>query len=296
MKETIHYDYLARIRRAVAIYTKRRTSNILDGSFRAIYRGKSLEFDDLREYVAGDDVRDIDWRTSSRTGKVLIRRYVADRRHNILFVCGSGPGMTGDSEAGERKSHLLLQTFGTIAYLGSRQEADFALTYSSPSGTRLSAFRSGTEALERELGQFEQEIGGKPKETIDQVLQRAVNLIRRRMIIIVITDLDGISRISETLVRRVTNRNDLLVCNLTDAWFYGANVYDVDGARYENDFILGSRKLLEAEKDERNRLRKRANSIFRKYGVEMVDISRESEIIDRTVDLFARSRGRKGGR
>ena len=47
----IDYEYLSKIRRAVALYTKRKTSNILDGDFRSIHRGRSLEFDDLKEYA-----------------------------------------------------------------------------------------------------------------------------------------------------------------------------------------------------------------------------------------------------
>ena len=43
----IDYEYLSKIRRAVALYTKRKTSNILDGDFHSIHRGRSLEFDDL---------------------------------------------------------------------------------------------------------------------------------------------------------------------------------------------------------------------------------------------------------
>ena len=295
MREQIHYDYLARIRGAVAIYTERRTSNILDGGFRAIFSGKSMEFDDLKEYVPGDDIRDIDWRSSSRSGKVLIRRYVAERRHNLLFVCGTGPGMTGDTDAGERKAHLLLQAFGTVAYLADRQGADFAAACSDALGTRLGMFRSGTAALEEELRKLEDRVEEKPKETIDHVLRRAVDLIQRRMVIVLITDLDGIARLDEALIRRVTVRNDLLVFILTDAWFYGADVYDVDGGCYENDFILGSRKLLAAEKAERKKIRDKAEQIFRKYGVVSVEVSRESEIIDRTVELFARGRGRKAG-
>ena len=52
---------------------------------------------------------------------------------------------------------------------------------------------------------------------------------------------------------------------------------------------------LAAEKAERKKIRDKAEQIFRKYGVVSVEVSRESEIIDRTVELFARGRGRKAG-
>ena len=79
------YDYLAKIKASISLYTKKKTSNILDGEFGSVYRGRSFDFDDLREYVYGDSVRDIDWKSSSKTGRVLIRRFIADKKHNILF-------------------------------------------------------------------------------------------------------------------------------------------------------------------------------------------------------------------
>ena len=55
---------------------------------------RSLEFDDLRPYVPGDDVRDIDWKASARSGGVLIKRFVAEKHHKILLVADAGRNMT----------------------------------------------------------------------------------------------------------------------------------------------------------------------------------------------------------
>ncbi len=60
----MNYDFLTRIRSGITLYSKKKTSNILDGDFRSIFRGRSLDFDDLREYSYGDNVRDIDWKAS----------------------------------------------------------------------------------------------------------------------------------------------------------------------------------------------------------------------------------------
>ena len=65
----IDYEYLSKIRRAVALYTNKKTSNILDGDFHSIHKGRSMEFEDLKEYALGDEVHDIDWKSSSRMGK-----------------------------------------------------------------------------------------------------------------------------------------------------------------------------------------------------------------------------------
>ena len=68
------YNYLAKIRAQVNLYTRRKSSNILEGDFRSVFRGRSLEFDDLKEYDFGDNVHDIDWKSSSRTGKTAKSR------------------------------------------------------------------------------------------------------------------------------------------------------------------------------------------------------------------------------
>ena len=74
MSIDLNYDYLDRVRRIAALYTKRKTSDLLDGDFSSMQHGRSLDFDDLREYRYGDDINYIDWKSSSRVGKPLVRR------------------------------------------------------------------------------------------------------------------------------------------------------------------------------------------------------------------------------
>ena len=111
----LNYDYLDRVRRAAELYTKRKTSDLLDGDFQSRMHGRSLDFDDLREYHYGDDVNYIDWKSSSRAGRTLVRRYFADRKHNVLFIGDTGKKMTGDTPAGESKEHIALMAFGIAA-------------------------------------------------------------------------------------------------------------------------------------------------------------------------------------
>lgn len=67
------------------IYTTRATSRIIDGSYNSIYKGRSMNFDELREYVAGDDIKDVDWNATARSQKVLVRQYIAEKKHNIIW-------------------------------------------------------------------------------------------------------------------------------------------------------------------------------------------------------------------
>ena len=114
MSIDLNYDYLDRVRRVASLYTKRKTSDLLDGDYSSMQHGRSLDFDDLREYRYGDDINYIDWKSSSRVGKPLVRRYFADRKHDVLFIGDTGKKMTGDTPAGESKEHIALMAFGVI--------------------------------------------------------------------------------------------------------------------------------------------------------------------------------------
>lgn len=89
--------YITKIRGNIALHSNKITSNILDGSYRSIYKGKSSNFEDLRKYVIGDNIKDIDWKASARSGEVLVRQYIAEKKHNIMLVFDTGKKMLADT-------------------------------------------------------------------------------------------------------------------------------------------------------------------------------------------------------
>ena len=59
--------------RLLEIRTDRAVDELVGGAYRSIFKGRGIEFDEVREYVPGDDVRTIDWNVSARTGSALVR-------------------------------------------------------------------------------------------------------------------------------------------------------------------------------------------------------------------------------
>jgi len=82
---TIPPELLDRIR-AIEIKARRLVNTLFLGEYHAVFRGRGIEFDELRPYVPGDDVRSIDWKALARTGEPMIRRYREDRDLTVLFV------------------------------------------------------------------------------------------------------------------------------------------------------------------------------------------------------------------
>ena len=86
-------DYITKVKAKLSLYSTKKTSNIFDGSYKSIYQGNGLDFENLREYIPGDSIRDIDWKASSRSGKILIKRYIAEKKHNVMLVFDTGKSM-----------------------------------------------------------------------------------------------------------------------------------------------------------------------------------------------------------
>ncbi|WP_026653492.1 DUF58 domain-containing protein [Butyrivibrio proteoclasticus] len=284
----IDYEYLSRIRRAVALYTHRKTSNILDGDFHSIHKGRSMEFDDLKEYTFGDDVHDIDWKSSSRMGTILVREYMTDRRHNVMFIGDCGRKMMGDTSTGESKKNLAVLTFGTVAYITGRNGADYALAHPRATGTSISMFRSGPEHLEKLLYSYEEDICKNVNCNLNEIISEIMSTVKKKMIIFVITDIEGLATLDEGVIKGVTTNHDLLIYHVDDATLTGDSVYDMDFGRYEKSFFSHDRALREAEVQTRREIIDSVAGMCRRNKVGITTISSESEIIGSTIDLLER--------
>lgn len=286
----IDYEYLSKIRRAVSLYTKRKTSNILDGDFHSLHRGRSMEFDDLKEYTIGDDVHDIDWKSSSRMGSILVRRYMTDRRHNVMFVCDRGTKMLGDTSAGQSKKELSLMAFGTIAYIVGRNGADYALSYAGAGKASVSYFKSGSDHLEKLLYEFEEKVTEDATISLNATLEEILDTVSKRMIIFLITDMEGLAGLTEGVIRSITKKHDLLILNLEDAFLTGDHVFDSDLGAYERFFLSHNKQLHEEEVKQREDIISFVKDICKRNRVSMATVSSEEQIIEATIDLLERYR------
>jgi uncharacterized protein (DUF58 family) len=72
--------------RAIELKARKIVDDLLLGEYHAVFRGLGIEFDELRPYMPGDEVRDIDWKIFARSGEPVVRRYREDRDLTVLFV------------------------------------------------------------------------------------------------------------------------------------------------------------------------------------------------------------------
>ncbi|MBO5087331.1 MAG: DUF58 domain-containing protein [Lachnospiraceae bacterium] len=221
-------NYVTKIRAKVNIYASKKTSNLFDGSYKSIYQGNGLDFENLREYIPGDSIRDIDWKASSRSGKTLVKRYMAEKKHNIMLVWDTGRKMSAHTKDMEVKQDLALNVGGIIGYLAAKNGDNVGAIYNRRGLVQYHQLRTGTYNIERILTEYDREIFDDYEADLEKSLQYIIKNIRRRMIIFVITDAKGIRDVSEGTLKKLAGQHDVLFIRIGDADYTVGSVTEQD--------------------------------------------------------------------
>lgn len=282
----MNMKYITKIKANLSIYTKKKTSNILEGSYNSIYKGKSMNFEDLREYVIGDNVKDIDWKASARSNKILIKQYIAEKKHNILFIMDSGKKMLADTKELESKKEVALMAMGTIAYLVDKHGDSIGAIYNGENNVKMFPFKTGLYNIEKILNSYEKEI--QKENNLENLIKYVLKFIKRRMIIFIVTDIDGMSNISEETLRRLSLLHDVMFINISDAFMTGYNTFDVDQDSYIPDYILEDEKLKEIELEIKTKIYEETKERFKKYKIITTTINKQKDIVNDVFKLLER--------
>ncbi len=209
---------ITQVRAKLFIRSSQKSMHALDGAYASLLRGRSLDFEDLRPYEFGDQVRDIDWRATARHGEPLIKRTKATRKQTVLFLVDTGRGMRAlaEDEGGKRDLAVLLT--GALGFLTVRHGDDFSVIYGDRARVRRLATGSSEGALEHALRTISAAIDASTAASDrDALLRYTARNIARRMIVVLVTDETPITPDTESLLRRLTVQHDLLWLTVRDA-------------------------------------------------------------------------------
>ncbi|KAE8762391.1 DUF58 domain-containing protein, partial [Georgenia thermotolerans] len=221
---------LAQVRARLDLPTVRRAAGLLDGRHRSIFTGHGQDFDDQVEYRPGDDVKDIDWKSSARAGQPIIRRFVRESNLAVVLAVDTGRNMAAAAPSGETKAEVALFAADVVAYLARARGDLVALVAGDAERLVQLPGRGGTAHLETLLRVVERALTrDAPPSDLGRVLDRVVALTRRSLVV-VLTDAARPEPAHEEALRRLRTRHEVMVLAVADALPTGAGpAADVDG-------------------------------------------------------------------
>jgi uncharacterized protein (DUF58 family) len=234
----------------------------LDGQHRSMLRGQGTEFDSLRTYVLGDDIRSIDWRSSARHADVLIRTWRPERDRRIVIVLDTGrtsAGRVGDVPRLDASMDAALLLAALAVRAGDRVDLIAvdrrvrARVVGAGRDDVLAAFTSEMALLEPDL--VEPDMG--------LMAAAVLGIARQRCLVVLMTDLNA-AAIEEGLLNKLgllATRHQLLIAAVADP-----KVEQMAAGRADATAVYGAAAAVSARAD-----RARVAALLRRSGVEIVD-------------------------
>ena len=113
--------------REIQLRTGRQVADVLAGEYVSVFKGTGVEFDEVRPYVPGDDVRSIDWNVTARMGEPFIKRYVEERQLTIMIMADVSASQDFGS-AGRSKREAAAELCALLAFSAIKNDDKVGLT------------------------------------------------------------------------------------------------------------------------------------------------------------------------
>lgn len=197
--------------------------SLLSGRHASRLRGRGLDFEELRPYLPGDDIRTMDWKVTRRTRQPYVRVYTEERERPVLAVVDQRMSMFFGTRV-NMKSVTAAETAALAAWrVVSAGDRIGAVVFNDKDIIEIRPRRSRKTVMQilqaivkqnHELG-VDRNINSDPG-MLDRVLQRVAHLAKHDYLICVISDFSGITDDTARLVKFISRHNDVMVALIYD--------------------------------------------------------------------------------
>jgi uncharacterized protein (DUF58 family) len=232
---------LAKKVRYIEITTKKAVTATFAGEYKSAFKGRGMEFDEVREYQTGDDIRTIDWNVTARTGKLHTKRFMEERELTIIFLVDlSSSGSFGSGSRSKRE--IAAEICALLAFSAIKNNDRAGLIIFTDGVEMYIPPKKGSKhvlRLIREVLAFRPEGPGPSLTDIGFALSSFSRLYRRRAIVFLISDF--LDSGFEKQLRVVGRRHDLIAVSLADPREYqlpGVGLLELEDSETGKRFIL----------------------------------------------------------
>jgi uncharacterized protein (DUF58 family) len=205
-------EMIRRIRR-IEIRTRRLVNDSMAGEYHSVFRGRGMEFSEVREYQAGDDIRTIDWNVTSRMGHPYVKKYVEERELTVaLLVDASGSGDFGSIS--RMKGAMAAEVSALLAFSAIQNNDRVGLVQFTDRIEKHVPAKKGRTHVLRVIRELLMARPASRGTDIGQALDFAMHVFRKRSVMFLISDF--MAEGYESALRRAARRHDLVCLVIGD--------------------------------------------------------------------------------
>lgn len=282
--------------RQIELTTRKLVNESFSGAYHAVFKGRGIAFDSVRAYEPGDDIRDIDWNVTARTGEPYIKRYIEERELTVMLVLDTSASILfGTTERNKRD--LAAEVSATLAFAAlSNNDKVGLLTFSDVVEQFIPPRKGRNHALRliRDL------LVAKPEHSrtnITLALQSINKLLKRRAIIFIISDFLYASDDYIHELMQMSRKHDvvaILVSDPLERHWPSAGLVSVEDAETGAHHLIdtGSQAWQKAFRQRVHQLRSVRDAILLQARVDRIDLSPETDYVT-ALRLFFQRRAKR---
>jgi uncharacterized protein (DUF58 family) len=205
-------EVIRKVRR-LEIRTRRLVDESLAGSYHSMFRGRGMEFAEVREYSTGDDVRTIDWNVSARMGHPFVKKYTEERELTVVLVVDAS-GSAGFGTDHSTKMGMSAEIAALLAFSAIRNNDRVGLLLFTD---RVEGFLPPRKGREHGLRVLREVLAAEPAgrgTRVARALEFLQRVVRKRAVVFVISDFQDTDY--ERTLRVVARKHDVVAISVAD--------------------------------------------------------------------------------
>ncbi len=285
---------LAQKIRYIQIFTSKTVNDVLAGEYHSVFKGQGMEFQEVRLYQPGDEIRSIDWNVTARTGEPHVKRFVEERELSVLFLVDlSASGDFGS--AGKLKNEVAAEICALLAFSAIKNNDKVGLVVFTDDIECFVPPAKGTShvlRLIRDLLQFRPQ---RTRTSIAKAIDYLGRITRKRSVVFLVSDF--LDDDFERPLRILARRHDVIAVSLSDPLeqkLPDAGLVELEDA--ETGQLLqidtGSSEIRTRYQALAAERRDRLRQIFHSMDVDQIDVTTNRDYI-RDLVRFFRARERR---
>jgi uncharacterized protein (DUF58 family) len=207
-------ELMARVRQ-IQIRTHDLVSELLQGAYRSTFRGTGIEFEEVRPYQPGDEVRSIDWNVTARTGEPFIKTYVEERQLVLQLLVDTSLSM--DFGSGEKtKREAAAEVAALLSFVAAQEQDMVGLTLFDEEPRLHLRPEKGSRHVLRVVREVMAAPAHGRGSSLGNVLEHQLRHLRRRALIFVVSDFHDVDPAWTGALGRVARRHDVVCVRVHD--------------------------------------------------------------------------------
>jgi uncharacterized protein (DUF58 family) len=280
--------------RRIELRTRRLVNDSFAGVYHAVFKGHGIEFDAVRPYEPGDDIRTIDWNVTARTGEPFVKRFVEERELTVMLVLDTSASCFFGT-AGRQKRDLAVEMSATLAYSAISNNDRVGLLLFSDQIELYVAPRKGRKHVLRLIRDL---LAAQPAQRgtdLSLALLTVRRILKRRAIVFLMSDFLASVETYDTNLSLISRSHDVIAVVLSDRleahWPDVGLISLRDAETGLNQWVDTSQKeWREKFNQQAQRFQQERDKVFNRAAVDRIDLPSDGNYFQALTAFFERRR------